>query len=143
MSTSVAQLPVTSAQPGTVRHDEDQIVADVLSEMQMQKKPVSPQTSPQPAAHVVQQYILPSDPPTSHGYPTATADTLFGVLDKTNVIRAALAAIVALMLFYPESFSSFYEKIPTLGVHMQTYDKLIRAALLAVLLYVMLWKLDI
>ena len=139
MSTPVSNLPPTTAAPGNVRHDEDQIVADVMNEMRTaQQKQNAPPPSP-PPAHVVQQYVLPTHLPP----PVARDDTLFNVLDKTNTIRAVTAAFVALLLFYPESFASLYEKIPTLGVYLDTYDKIVRAILLAVVLYVIMWKLQI
>jgi hypothetical protein len=143
MSTPVSNLPPANAAPGNVRHDEDQIVADVLSEMrsaQQQKPPVQQAPPPPPPAHVVQQYVLPTHPP----FPSQNQpELLFNVLDKTNASRALLAAFVALVLFYPESFENVYSKIPSVGPLLEANDKVVRAILLAVLLYVIMWKLNI
>jgi hypothetical protein len=140
MSTPVSQLPpATVAVPGNVRHDDDEIVADVINEMQNLNKPPAPAQVPAPqmppVGHIVQQYVLPTYPPTK--------DLLFGVFDKTMVIRAVVAAIAALALFYAESLEEQYLKVPVLGVHLQTYDKLVRTLLLASLLYILMWKLEI
>lgn len=148
MSTPVTQLPPTTAPPGNVRHDEDQIVADVLSEMQSERHPAhsSPSTPPPPAPppQIVQQYMLPSQLPSPSMYGQQhSSEKIFGVIEKEHAIRAAVAALVALVLFYPESLSSVYGKIPTLGSHLEQYDKLVRALLLAVLLYVLMWKLNV
>ena len=140
MSTPVSNLPPTAAAPGNVRHDEDQIVADVMNEMRTaQQGPPQPPQPPVPA-HIVQQYMLPTHLP-----PPLVEDRekLFNVLDKIITIRAVTAAMVALLLFYPESFAALYEKIPSVGVHLDAYDKVIRAVLLAVVLYVLMWKLKI
>jgi hypothetical protein len=153
MSTPVTQLPPTTAPPGNVRHDEDQIVADVLSEMQSERHPAQMPPSPSPQIpatappQIVQQYMLPSQLPSSHSSSMyghhQQSDKIFGVIEKEHAIRAAIAALVALVLFYPESLSSVYVKIPSIGTHLEQNDKLVRALLLAVLLYVLMWKLNI
>jgi hypothetical protein len=149
MSTPLSNLPQATAAPGNVRHDEDQIVNDVINEMQQkQMKPqgggggsipvsVPPMQVP-PEAHVIQQYMLPTYAP-----PPPQQDKLFNILDKTIATRAFVAALVALVLFYPESLGGVYAKVPGIGAHLEQYDKLVRAVLLAVLLYVIMWKLEI
>lgn len=144
MSTPVSQLPPSAAPPSNVRHDEDQIVADVLSELQNERRPPPPPSPPQHHVASVQQYMLPSAPP----YPSQQqqqnhGDLLFGVIQKELAIKVVVAALAALLIFYPDSLSDIYSKIPTVGDHLITYDKFVRTILLAVLLYVLILKLDI
>lgn len=150
MSTPVSQLPPTSAPPDNVRHDEDQIVADVISEMQHQYNPKPPSAQvqpPPPAPQVIQQYVLPQAPPSPqqyvHGQNHGQSQLLFGVINKDIAIRAVVAAVAAFAFFYPESLSSVYVKIPTVGAYLEPHDKIIRALFLAILFYILLWKLNI
>lgn len=143
MSTPVSQLPPSAPPPSNVRHDEDQIVADVLSELQHERRPSSPPPSSAPTHHVanVQQYMLPSAPPSPQQQ--QRGDLVFGVIHRDIAIKVAVAAIAALVIFYPETLSDVYSKVPSIGDHLITYDKFVRALFLAVLLYVLLMKLDI
>ena len=150
MSTPVSQLPPSAAPPSNARHDEDQIVADVLSELQNERRPAPQQhNSPPPQHHVanVQQYMLPAAPPPSGSqfYHPQQQDNelIFGVIKKDLAIRVAVASIAAFLIFYPESLSDIYSKIPTIGEHLNSNDKIVRTLLLAVLLYVLLLKLEI
>jgi hypothetical protein len=139
MSTPISQLPSTHAAPGNVRHDEDQIVSDVISEMQGEY----PKPAPHPHPQVVQQFALPSSlPPPPSYYHQQPSELLFGVLDKDHVMRAAIAAIIALAFFYPDTLSPIYEKIPTVGSFLESNDKIVRALLLAIVLYIILWKME-
>lgn len=151
MSTPVAQLPPgNAASPVNARHDEDQIVADVLKEMSDAKPPSPPphatsHGSSSQAPHIVQQYALPPMPPSFYTPPSQQEEstTLFGFVEKEHLIRAAVAGIVAIVLFYPDSLEEVYGKVPGIGSKLQPYDKVIRALLLVVLLYVVLWKLNL
>lgn len=145
MSTPVSQLPPMSTAPSNVRHDEDQIVADVINEMQTESRP-KPGPSVAPTPQVVQQYVLPQAPPSPHipSYSKARqSDLLFGVIEKEHAIRAGIAALIALALFYPQSFEAFYSKVPKLGPIMEDYDKIIRTALFAIVLYILMWRFNI
>ena len=63
------------------------------------------------------------------------------VVDMELVKRAALAAVVAYVMFYPGILDSLYAKIP-IG-NLMAFDSLIRVVLLAVVLYLLMWKLNI
>ena len=151
MSTPVSQLPPTAAPPSNVRHDEDQIVADVLSELQNERRPPPPQQQGPPSQHHVaniQQYTLPSAPPSQfyneqQQRQQQDGELIFGVIKKDVATRVAVASIAAFLIFYPESLSDIYSKIPTIGEHLNNYDKIVRAILLAVLLYVLLLKFEV
>lgn len=140
MGTPITQLPATpNGIQGNIKHDEDQVVADVIKEMNISKDAQLPLHQPQP--QVIQQYMLPQSIP--HTYVSSKASLVFGVLDKTLVTRATVAAIVALALFYPETLSNVYSKVPSLGAVFEKYDKVVRALLLMMLLYIIMLKLDI
>jgi hypothetical protein len=153
MSTPIAQLPPSAAPPGNVRHDEDKVVADVINEMNAMGASSPAHAPPPPQVlqpHVVQQYNLPTHLP-SHGvnvntaYANATAGKLFGIVDKTIMQRALISALAALILFYPESFSALYAKVGVVSISaaLDKNDRIVRAILLAVFLYVVMWKLNI
>lgn len=59
--------------------------------------------------------------------------------------NAAIAAVIALALFYPASLDAFYQKIPVarLAALFSSHDKLARAALFAVVIYALLVKLGV
>jgi len=57
------------------------------------------------------------------------------------VKRAALAAALAYVMFYPGILDAVYAKIP-IG-NLMAFDSVIRVFLLAVVLYLLMWKLNI
>ena len=58
--------------------------------------------------------------------------------------NAAIAAVIALALFYPASLEAFYQKIPVARVAalFSSNDKLVRAALFAAIIYVLLMRMN-
>lgn len=65
-----------------------------------------------------------------------------GLWDARHAQNAAIAAVVALALFYPASLEAVYQKIPVarLAALFSSHDKLVRAALFAVVIYALLMK---
>lgn len=141
MSTPITQLPKqTSAQPTVPTSEEDPMVNDVISEMEHEFSASAPPPPPPPP--LPQQYM---PPPMTFPLPTPAMQMMKSPrpwLDILVAKRAAMCAIVALVLFYPFEFGFVYEKIPMLA-KMQPYERAVRAVLLAVLLYVLMWKLNI
>ena len=58
--------------------------------------------------------------------------------------NAAIAAVIALALFYPASLEAFYQKIPVarIAALFSSNDKLVRAALFAAIIYVLLMRMN-
>jgi hypothetical protein len=65
-----------------------------------------------------------------------------GLIDISYAQRAVIAAIVAAIIFYPFETGIFYEKIPFLS-NMHQHDRMIRTLILAVILYLLLLKINI
>jgi hypothetical protein len=53
--------------------------------------------------------------------------------------KAAIAAVIAFVLFYPKTLAMVYEKLPQLTA----FDPFLRTFLLALVLYLVMWKLNI
>jgi len=150
---------------------EDPVIADVINEMEREVQQQRPQQRPQqpPQQYIQpqappQQYMQPQAPQQQQirqpppqqvqhvfqqQYPVQYPQSLgfFGNqyaswVNTSHAQRAILAAIIAAFIFYPFETGVIYEKIPYLS-NMHQHDRLIRTLLLAVILYVLLLKLNI
>ena len=121
MSTSITQLPGTAAASTPI---EDINVLNVIDEMQqvVQQPPIH---APMPMQQAVRMVVQPSP-----------------WMDKDRAQRALIAAVIALAIFYPGSMQVIYSKLPRFEGFFASYDLLIRAVLFAVVIYLLLWKLE-
>lgn len=139
MSTPIQQLPQGAAPPASAKMDDDPSVHEVIQEMEMEfhNAQQAPSHNNVPVANAVpaapRMVVHTSIPP------SAPASKW---VDTESAKRAAMVAVIALVLFYPEDISALYARVPFLGRFSQ-YDRVIRAVALAVVLYVVFWKLDI
>ncbi len=137
MSTPISKLAVPTNVPIQVEsQDEDPDVQAVLQEVQ---KPafisLPPSVASQPVYHQpvyhqpnVQIYTQSSSP--------------LSWIQKDIAKRAMLAAIIASVFFYPKTFELIYQKVPVLS-KVNAFEWYIRILLLAVVLYILMWKLNI
>lgn len=125
MSTPIAQLPNNGAPASPL---EDASVLNVIDEMERASRGPAPQA--------------PMQPPPAFRMPVAPPQQA-GLIDKDKAQLAAMAAVIALVIFYPASMHVIYSKLPKFESIFTSYDLLIRALLLAVVLYLLLWKLDL
>lgn len=136
MSTPIHQLP-NNPTSGTAPAEEDPFVAGVIQEMENECKkqpvPVSPPTPPAPQP----QMYMPITTPMQAPKPAASS-----WYNETFAKRAAIVAVIAFLMFYPNDLTPLYEKAPVLS-KFAAYDRMIRMLLLAVVLYVLFWKLNI
>ena len=67
-----------------------------------------------------------------------------GLWNSRHAQNAAIAAVIALALFYPASLEAFYQKIPVarIAALFSSNDKLVRAALFAAIIYVLLLRMN-
>jgi len=67
-----------------------------------------------------------------------------GLWNSQHAQNAAIAAVIALALFYPASLEAFYQKIPVarIAALFSSNDKLVRAALFAAIIYVLLLRMN-
>lgn len=133
MSTPIHQLPQNAAPSSKM--DDDPAVREVIQEMTLEFQ--SPQTASAPSAP-------PAVPPPPRmvvtSIPPAVSKNEW--YDKDAVKRALIVTVAALVLFYPNDISALYDKVPLLDRFSQ-HDKMVRAVLLAFVLYILFWKLEI
>lgn len=134
-STPIANIPVTAnVQVKEETHEDDPEVQAILNEVQAPKMG-SPSVVPPVARSNYQGMVYANAPPVVIENKPSWIHMEYGK-------RALVAAVVAAFLFYPQTFQMIYEKVPSLS-KFASYDMLIRTALLAIVLYVFMLKLNI
>lgn len=129
-STPISKIP---AQP--TQEAEDPEVLAILKEMQ--------QAEPTPQVNPAMTIPTMAPPPMMMQRPPA-AQMVQPVENKAYfrmdlLQKAAVAAVIAFILFYPKTLAMVYEKLPQL----EAFDPFLRTFLLAVVLYLVMWKLNI
>lgn len=136
MSTPIHQLPATTSNVPVT--EEDPYVTGVIQEMEneFKKQPTPAPPMPPPPPQI---YMTPMPIATPMNTPTKPSNTWY---NETFAKRAAIVAVIAFLMFYPNDLTPLYEKAPLLS-KVAAYDRLIRMLLLAVVLYVLFWKLHL
>jgi hypothetical protein len=140
MSTPVQQLPRPAA-PASAGSVSDPVVRDVLMEME---KEVASATAPPAPKAPPQHMMMPPHmmgPPQyrgMYGPPPPAA----GWWNAENAKRAVVAALLAIMLLHPTTGELLGSRVSLFGDN-ETYNIIVRAALLAATLYVLMWKLEL
>jgi len=169
MSTPIQQLPPTTA--GGVELPSDPEVMAVLNEMEAE---VNAARSAAAAAGAASAAAAMRAAPQHHGGPMGPAQGAQGAPQQMlppgcyfgpsgglvcgmsdgfgdgglwnagHAQNAAIAAAIALALFYPASLEAFYQKIPVarIAALFSSNDKLVRAALFAAIVYVLLLRMN-
>jgi len=109
---------------------------------QMMPPPQQPAYFPSQVQHVFHQQYPSVSMQNSSKIINGYKNMLFGLVDISYAQRAVIAAIVAAIIFYPFETGVFYEKIPFLS-NMYQHDRMIRTLVLAVILYILLLKINI
>jgi hypothetical protein len=135
MSTPIHQLPNNSS--NTAPSEEDPFVAGVIQEMENECKQPTPVAPPPPPMPQPQMYHMPMATPIQAPKPTTSS-----WYNETFAKRAAIVAVISFLMFYPNDLTPLFEKAPMLS-KFAAYDRIIRMILLAVVLYVLFWKLNI
>lgn len=138
MSTQIQELP--NSPPTSKKADEDPLVNDVINEMEREFINQSPPP---------RQYM----PPQNHVYPTVSnvntpipqqyknkdiRDLIYNI-DKNHLQISILAAFLAYATYYPVDTEFLYQKFDILQ-KLAPYDRIIRTLLLALMMYLLLWK---
>lgn len=138
MSTPINQLP-PGATSSSSPNDDDPSVTDVIKEMEKEFKIAAPvQHIPAPV-HVPTPSPMYVAPLTTPVMKEKSSNKWF---HEKSAKRAVIVAVIALVLFYPQDLSAIYNKNPIMS-KFASYDRLIRAAFFALVLYILFWKLDI
>jgi len=149
MSTPISKIQVNPNLPITGEsHEDDPEVMAVLQEVAQEPRYVKPAQMPMP----MHMQAPPQAPSHSHygngAMVGAGAGASAGALGDASWLhtdvakRAVIAAIIAGVMFYPATFQILYDKIPALA-KVASYDVFIRVAFLALVLYILMWKLNI
>jgi len=145
MSTPISKIQVNPNLPITGEsHEDDPEVMAVLQEVAQEPRYVKPVQMPMQMQAPAQAQAHPHY---GNGAMVGVGGAAGGAADaswlQTDVAkRAAIAAIIAGIMFYPATFQMLYDKIPALA-KAASYDVFIRVAFLAVVLYILMWKLNI
>ena len=154
MSTPVAQL---QRQPNAVAPPQidDPVITDVINEMEREfsarpppvvtSTPVATFAAP-PQYQQAQQQQQPhyqQAPQYAHMQPpTSPHNSVKDWINTQSAKRALIVAFIAFCIFYPVDTGVLYTKAEFLG-RFEPHDRIIRALLLAVLLYVIMTHLNI
>jgi|APGre2960657423_1045063.scaffolds.fasta_scaffold27378_3 hypothetical protein len=140
-STPISKLPINNPNlqiTGDSQEDDPEVQA-VLQEVneQQQHHQAQPVYRPAPPAYRQPQAPVNYKAP-AHIESMEQSQWLNSELAK----KAIIAAIIAGIMFYPKTLTLLYEKVPMIS-KFESYDLFIRIALLAVVLYVLMWKLNL
>lgn len=140
MSTPLNQLPSTSSHSG---NPPDPEVINIIQDMVDQEIAAASATGPSSsAATPAPMQVQTSQPVVS--VPIHCPMKPSGMYwNSLHAQHAMLAAIIALVLFYPPTLQVAYAKFPKLSGIFESYDMLIRAALFAGFIYFLLMRLDL
>lgn len=147
MSTPVNQLP-QQVNPNMVPPlEEDQEVMDVIKGMESEFQPTQSPHASQSMAAVQNSLqfqpvqLQPAPPIKTELYaPPSSSVSKFG-LDMDLLKRAGIVALLALVIFYPTDLSSLYDRSPYLQ-KLAPYDKIVRAIVLLVIVYIIMSKFN-
>jgi len=141
MSTPINQLPQQVNPSMIAKLDEDPEVLDVIKgmESEFQSQPAPPPSS-QPPQKWDAPVRMPSHIVTPIQHVPSESKQWYGI-DKALAQRALIVSALAFVIFYEHDLSHLYAKISFLEKFV-AYDKFIRAALLAVVIYLLFWKFN-
>ncbi len=140
-STPVSKIPAQSV--STNEEEDDSEVISILKEMAASENPVqTPPTYHMPPPPQPTHYNPPPPPPR----PAPPSQVVQVKLPKSYIQqeliqKAVIAAIIAAVMFYPKTFEILYSKFPMLQ-KVAPFDPILRVFLLAVILYLLMWKLN-
>uniref|UniRef100_A0A6C0CRL0 Uncharacterized protein n=1 Tax=viral metagenome TaxID=1070528 RepID=A0A6C0CRL0_9ZZZZ len=135
-STPITNIPVmANIQVSEETHEDDPEIQAILNEVQVP-------TIQAPVHRPMIQNIPSVSPMMYMNGPPPMIETKSSWIQMEYGKRALVAAVVAAFLFYPRTFQMIYEKIPILA-KFSSYDILIRTALLAMVLYLFMLKVQI
>jgi hypothetical protein len=135
MSTPIQELSGKSSNAAAAPDPE---VLSVLNEMEQEMAAarthhVVHTPHPKPVQQVMPPAFVPSAPLPMHVKPKSFVQP--ELMQKVGII-----AFIALVIFYPETLRVLYNKLPAYETIFASYDTLIRAAIFAVVLYLLVWK---
>jgi hypothetical protein len=133
MSTPIQEL---AGKQANVEPPQDPEVLSVLNEMEQEMAAAAR------VQHVPMVQSKPMPIPPVH-MPLPSVIKQKGFYQPELLQKAGIVAALAFIIFYPETLHFVYAKFPAYQSLFMSYDVFIRAILLGVLLYVIMWKFNI
>lgn len=145
----MTSTPVSKIPAQTIHEEEDDSeVISILKEMAESDNKSTVQSPPP-------NYQIPTPPPQiNYNPPPAQAPQrppppqIVNVklpkpyIQQDLIQKAVIASIIAAILFYPKTLDIVYSKFPIMQ-KVAPFDPLIRVFLLTIILYLLMWKLNI
>lgn len=133
MSTPVSQLPKTDGKQEPL----DPSVTDVLEEMEREVAAAQKPAPPPPS------YAMPAHypPPPHPSVPLYMKDPGTSWLDVPKVKMAMVATVLAMLLLLPK-VPNIYERFSCIA-YLAPYELYVRAAMLALVLYLLMVRLEL
>lgn len=139
MSTPIHQLPkgTQPAPPLPEDSDAQAMLTELEQEVAAAKQAYAPpaQVAPPPPQII---HTAPVQAPKAAARPSMIAS----MWNQQYAQYATIAAALALVFFYV-GLNSVYDRIPKVGSVIANYDKFVRAAMFAVVIYVLLVRLEL
>ena len=155
MQTSISSIPINQ-QSSSMSMDDDPDVDSVIQEMNnmssSQKEPDQQAIMQQRQMQQQQQQLQQMQQQLQNqnkvnnfqlpGQPLGSSLLKNNLIDKVLIQRALASAFVAFVVFYPADLNFLYEKYTYLN-YLSPYERIVRALLLALFLYILFLKLNI
>ena len=136
MSTPISNIPINQ-QPTKI--EEDPEVTAILQDLQ---PPVQRNTGPQgPPQSVPQQKHVHFQDQHPNNYVIHEQFQQNRYIDFEVLKKSLIIAVIVYVIFYPELFNVLYEKFQILE-HLKIHDFSVRAVVLVVVLYLLIWKFN-
>lgn len=141
MNTPISNIPIKEIPSENESHEDDPEVKAILEEAKKPEPLVQTYTPPsvQNIQQPVQQFM---QQPMYAQQQNSLNDASKPIIDNEKAKKALIATIAAMIMFYPKTLQFVYEKYPKLSP-FEVYDFFIRAVLLFMIIYLLLWKLNI
>lgn len=139
MNTPISNIPIKEIPSDNESHEDDPEVKAILEEAK-KPEPVVHTYTPPPVAYLpAPQFVQPQVNVQQYN---SLNDASKSMIDSEKAKKALIATIAAMIMFYPQTLQFIYEKYPKLS-QFEAYDFFIRAMLLFMIIYLLLWKLNI
>lgn len=142
MSTQIQELPTNPVPSSTSKKAEDDpLVNDVINEMEREfiNQSMPPRNfTPPPQNNMNYQKLSNTNTPIPMSNNKDIRSLIYNI-DKNHLQLAILSAFLAYVTYYPVDTEFLYQKFDILQ-KIAPYDRIIRTLLLALMLYLLLWK---
>lgn len=140
MSTPISQIP-SNAAPSSAPPVSDPEVLNVLQEMEAEVAKATQAMPPSHTPHHPSMHMQHMHMPMPTMTPIPLHKESKGWVDTSLLQDAAIAAVVATIIFYPPTLKFLYARLPAFEGLFESYDFIIRFVVLFAAMYFLLMKL--